>query len=69
MERITHISVGPGDDAAPEDPPKVVYVEPAEDDVLEEEPFVSGRHRIERTPAGDDEKPPSTLWSWNERSG
>ena len=48
MERITHISVGPGDDSDPEDPPKAVYVDPPEADVLEDEPFVSGRHCIER---------------------
>ena len=69
MEKITHISVGPGDDSDPEDAPKVVYVDPPEADVLDEEPFASGRHRIERTPAGEDDKPPSTLWSWTERSG
>jgi hypothetical protein len=67
MEKITHISVGPGDDGDREDPAKVVYVQAPEGDVLEEEPFRSGRHRIERTPAGGDDKPPSTLWSWTER--
>jgi len=66
MDKITHISVGQGDDSDPEDPPKAVYVDPPEDDVLEEEPFASGRHRIERTPEGDEDKPPSTLWSWTE---
>jgi hypothetical protein len=69
MEKITHISVRPGDDADPEDPPKAVYVEAPEADALDEEPFASGRHRIERTPQGDDDKPPSTLWSWTEGSG
>ena len=54
MDKITHISVGPDDDAQPDDPPKVVYVDPPKADVLDEEPFVSGRHRIERTPEGDD---------------
>ena len=67
MEKITHISVGRGDD--PEESPKAVYVDPPEADVLDEEPFASGRHRIERTPEGDDDKPPSTLWSWTEGSG
>ena len=51
MDDITHISVGPGDDADPQAPPKAVYVEPPAADVLDAEPFVSGRHRIERTPA------------------
>ena len=71
MEKITHIDVGPGDDSDPEDPPKAVYVDPPEPDVLDEEPFVSRRHRLECTPDGeDDDKPPaSTLWSWTERSG
>ena len=69
MEKTTHISVGRGDDADPEDPPKAVYVDPPEADPLEHKPFVSGRHRIERLPEGDDEKPRSTLWSWTEGSG
>lgn len=69
MEKITHISVGPGDDSDPEQPPQAVYVEGPEPDILDEEPFASGRHRIERTPDGDDEKPPSTLWSWTEGAG
>jgi hypothetical protein len=69
MKKITHISVIPGDDAQPDDPPKAVYVDPPEDDVLEEKPFGSGRHRIERTPEGDDEKPAATLWSWTEGDG
>ena len=69
MDKVTHISVGQDDDADPEAPPKVVYVDPPAADVLDEEPFASGRHRIERTPAGDEKKPPSTLWSWNERGG
>ena len=69
MANITHISVGPGDDSDPEDPPKAVYVDPPEADGLEEKPFVSGRHRIERLPEGDDDKPRSTLWSWTEGSG
>ena len=69
MEKITHISVGRGDDSDPEDPPKAVYVDPPQADVLDEEPFASGRHRIERTPESDDDKPPSTLWSWTERNG
>ena len=68
MEKITHISVAPGDDSDPEDPPKAVYVDPSAADVLDEEPFASGRHRIERTPQGGDDKPPSTLWSWTQRS-
>jgi len=66
MKKITHISVSPGDDAAPDDPPKAIYVESPEPDVLQEKPFASGRHRIERTPEGDDEKPATTLWSWSE---
>ena len=66
MERITHISVGPGDRDDPEEPPKVVYVDPPAPDVLDEEPFASGRHRIERMPAGDDDARPATLWSWTE---
>jgi len=65
MERITHISVGPGDDSDPEDPPKAVYVDPPEADVLEDESFVSGRHCIERVP-GTGGKPRATLWSWTE---
>jgi hypothetical protein len=71
MDKITHISVRPGDDAEPEDPPKAVYVDSPDDDVLDEEPFASGRHRLERTPGGDDEDqpPPSTLWSWTKRGG
>ena len=69
MDKVTHIHVGPGDDSDPEDPPKAVYVDPPDADVLDEEPFASGRHRIERTPQGDDDKPPSTLWSWTEGSG
>jgi len=71
MEKITHISVGPDDGSDPKDPPKAVYVDAPEADVLEEEPFASGRHRIERTPQGedDDKQPPSTLWSWTKRGG
>ena len=69
MEKITYISVARDDDADPADPPKAVYVEPPGPDILDEEPFVSGRHRIERTPQGDDEKPRSTLWSWTEGGG
>jgi hypothetical protein len=65
MKKITHISVGPGDDAEPEPALKIVYVEPPAADVLEAKPFVSGRHRIERTPSAD-EKPAATLWSWTE---
>ena len=68
MDKITHISVGPGDDDEPEDPPKAVYVDPPAADVLDEEPFASGRHRLESTPEGDDDKPRSTLWSWTKRS-
>ena len=68
-EKITHISVRPGEDSGPADLPKAVYVDPPEADVLDEEPFASGRHRIERTPQGDEHKPPSTLWSWNDGSG
>jgi hypothetical protein len=64
MDDITHISVEP-DDEDPASPPKVVYVQPPEPDVLEEKPFVSGRHRIQRT-ATADEKPAATLWSWTE---
>ena len=68
MKKITHISVGRGDgDDDGENPPKAVYVDPPEPDVLDEEPFASGRHRIERTPEGDNEKPQSTLWSWTQR--
>lgn len=70
MEKITHISVGrDDDDPDPDKPPKAVYVDPREADVLEEEPFASGRHRIEHTPEGDDDRPPSTLWSWSEGNG
>jgi len=36
--------------------------------VHEAEPLVSGRHRIERTPAAG-EKPPVTLWSWSGSGG
>ena len=56
MHKITHISVGPGDDADSDDPPKAAYVEAPDADVLDEEPLASGRHRIERTPEGDDDK-------------
>ncbi len=69
MDEITHISVGPGDDADPQAPAKAVYVEPPAPDVLDAEPFVSGRHRIERTPGTGDGKPPATLWSWSEGDG
>lgn len=68
MDDITHISVGRGDDADPAAPLKIVYVTPPASDVLDEEPFVSGRHRIERTP-GADKTPATTLWSWSESSG
>jgi hypothetical protein len=66
MEKITHISVGRDDDSDSQQPSQPVYVDPPEPDILDEEPFASGRHRIERTPEGDDEKPRSTLWSWTE---
>jgi hypothetical protein len=66
MEKITHISVGRDDEGDPQGPSQPVYVDPPEPDILDEEPFASGRHRIERTPEGDDEKPRSTLWSWTE---
>ena len=69
MEKITHISVGRSDDSDPEEPPKAVYIDPPEAHVLDEEPFASGRHRIERTPEGEDDKPPATLWSWTARNG
>ncbi|MDP1847403.1 MAG: hypothetical protein Q8K79_06395 [Solirubrobacteraceae bacterium] len=69
MEKITHISVGRDDVSDPEGPPQPVYVDPPEPDILDDEPFVSGRHRIERTPEREDEKPPSTLWSWTEGAG
>ena len=69
MEKITHISVGRREDADPDDPPKAVYVDPPAADVLDKDPFTSGRHRIERTPEGADDKPPSTLWSWTEGIG
>jgi hypothetical protein len=69
MDEITHISVGPGDDADPNAPPRAVYVEPPAPDVLDAEPFVSGRHRLERLPGGDDGKLPATLWSWTEGDG
>ena len=49
--------------------PQAVYVESPEPDVLQEKPFASGRHRLERTPEGDDEKPAATLWSWSEGDG
>ena len=43
----------------PADPPQAVYVEGPEPDAHEAEPLVSGRHRIERTPApAAGEKPP-----------
>jgi len=54
--------------ADPADPPQAVYVEGPEPDVHEAEPLVSGRHRIERTPAAG-EKPPVTLWSWSGSGG
>ena len=69
MDDITHISVGPGDEADPDAPAKAVYVEPpAPDalDALDAEPFVSGRHRIERTPGAGTTAPATTLWSWSE---
>jgi hypothetical protein len=69
MEKVTHISVGRGDDSDPDDPQRPVYVDSPEADVLDEEPFASGRHRIERTPEGEDDKPQSTLWSWTEGGG
>jgi hypothetical protein len=69
VDDITHISVGPSDDADPQAPPKVVYVEPPAPDVLDEEPFVSGRHRIERTPGTDETPPATTLWSWSKGGG
>jgi hypothetical protein len=65
MDKITHISVRPGDDAEPADPPKAVYVDAPDEDVLDEEPFASGRHRLERVP-GTHETPATTLWSWTE---
>ena len=65
MDDITHISVRPSDEADPQGRPKAVYVEPPAPGVLDAEPFVSGRHRIERTP-GTDETPATTLWSWTE---
>ena len=36
MKKIVHISVVPDDDADPADPPKAVYVDPPEADVLED---------------------------------
>ena len=69
MEKITHISVARDDESDPEGPSQPVYVDAPEPDILDEEPFASGRHRIERTPEGEDEKPPSTLWSWTEGGG
>ena len=69
IDKITHISVRPGDDADSDHPPKAAYVEAPEADVLDEEPFASGRHRIERTPEGDDDKPSATPWSWTEGGG
>ena len=69
MDDITHISVGPGDDADPLAPPKAVYVEPPAPDVLDAEPFASGRHRIERTPGTGETPPATTLWSWSEPGG
>lgn len=68
MADITHISVQSGDGDDPQDPPKAVYVDAPQGDLLEEEPFASGRHRIERMPPGNDDKPPATLWSWTEGS-
>ena len=65
MKKIVYISVVPEGDADPADPPKAVYVDPPEVDALASAPFVSGRHRIQRTPDADD-KPPVTLWSWTE---
>ncbi len=64
MKDITHIAVSRGDGAKPEDPPQVVYVEAPAPDMLEAEPFVSGRHRLQRLPDAA-EKPPTTLWSWS----
>ena len=69
MDDITHISVGPGDEADPDAPAKAVYVEPPAPDALDAEPFVSGRHRLERTPGTGETPPATTLWSWTESSG
>jgi hypothetical protein len=66
MKKITHIRVAPDNEGDPDDPPKAVYVDPPAADVLEAEPLKSGRHRIERMPEGEDDKPPATLWSWSE---
>jgi hypothetical protein len=69
MDRITHISVGPGAGDDADERPKAVYVDPPKPDALEAEPLKSGRHRIERMPEGQDDKPPATLWSWSESGG
>jgi hypothetical protein len=69
MDRITHISVVPGDGDAPHERPKAVYVDPPAPDALEAEPLKSGRHRIERMPEGEDDKAPATLWSWSQPGG
>jgi hypothetical protein len=66
MDDITHISVGPSDDADPAAPAKAVYVEPPAPDALDAEPFASGRHRLERTPDAGEALPTTTLWSWSQ---
>ena len=69
MPDITHISVDPGDASDPAARAKVVYVTAPAPDVLDAEPFVSGRYRIERTPGTEQTPPATTLWSWSASRG
>ncbi|MDP2713046.1 MAG: hypothetical protein Q8O56_17685 [Solirubrobacteraceae bacterium] len=70
MDEITHISVDSAPDSTDPTKARAFYVEPPESDPLEEEPFGSGRHRIEQLPGGaneneDEPKRSATLWSWS----
>ncbi len=69
MRDITHISVGPGAAADPGARTRIVYVKAPAPDVLDAEPFVSGRHRIERTPGTERAPSATTLWSWSACGG
>lgn len=69
MDEITHISVGPRDAADPGAPAQAVYVAAPAPDVLDAEPFASGRHRLERLPGDCAGQRPATLWSWSEGDG
>jgi hypothetical protein len=69
MDDVIHISVDPGEDRDPQRPPRAVYVDGPEPDLLDEPPFATGRHRLERLPGDDAGKPPATLWSWTEGDG